>query len=612
MYRFKLKEIEVGDTDTKGGKKSTVTDVNPETGAITWDIKDVADFTSTYKELEKAKDFLSKLEKTGKSKDDPAIDKLAAEIQELFNTFRSHIRKNYPEEYERVLRLKEDLSIKGKKVKRINKNNSNNPEDSTVEYEDGTSEPYVDTLEENEGKVDWDNIAKDVADKLKGGYWPWAIKKGVKNITPEDIGSVLIAGGYTTNSGIEKNIGGIMDKVLALVKESVNEQSEQWTQLDVININKSLRLALKTFNNLVRNLKRLEGELGKHSNKPQGNLLQGMAPDSFDYMGVQNKLNKLYNAFSNAFSIDESVNESVNYRDMAVKSANAWDGGEFLKYINDLNKKNVKIPKKYMKDLLDTIKYANKHKDEKGSDYHQTEAINDFYDTLEILFKNGILTGKELNESVNEDALQGPETKDVYKVGDTIIYRDGNKAKSGTIEHRSQDRGINSLKYYIKSDSDGKGYFVKHDNVVGINLEEESSTSQGGASFTPGSGAQYATPYAFKKKNKSNKSNNIYKYKLSSPFNKPVPKKIKGSGLEVKQLFEKEELTEYSDFQQKRINVFNEVEEKLNSLGPLLSNAKNATAEYYNENPGAYTIIYSTDMINELLDDIKELLKQTE
>ena len=75
----------------------------------------------------------------------------------------------------------------------------------------------------NEGKVDWDGIAKEVADKLKGGYWPWAIKKGVKNITPEDIGSVLIAGGYTTNSGIETNIGGIMDKVLALVKESVNE-----------------------------------------------------------------------------------------------------------------------------------------------------------------------------------------------------------------------------------------------------------------------------------------------------------------------------------------------------------------------------------------------------
>ena len=385
MYKFKLKEIEVGDTDTKGGKKSTVTDVNPETGAITWDVKDVADFTSTYKELEKAKDFLSKLEKTGKSKDDPAIDKLAAEIQELFNTFRTHIRKNYPEEYKRVLRL----------------------------------------------------------------------------------------------------------------KESVNEQSEQWTQLDVININKSLRLALKTFNNLVRNLERLEGELGKHSNKPQGNLLQGMAPDSFDYMGVQNKLNKLYNAFSNAFSIDESV---------------------------------------------------------------------------------------------NENALQGPETKDVYEVGDTVIYRKGNVAHSGTVELRTKD-----FDYYVTDDSDGKGYLVKMDDVIGLNLEE-------------GEGIGYLTPRAFAKNKKSKGAPSIYYYKLGY---KPVPK-IKPKGFEVKQLFEKEELTEYSDFQQKRINVFDEIEEKVNSISPLLSSAKNKTAEYYNENPGSYTIVYSTDMANELLDDIIELLKQSE
>ncbi len=75
----------------------------------------------------------------------------------------------------------------------------------------------------NEGKVDWDNIAKEVANRLKKGSWPWAIKNGVENITPEDIGSVLISGGYTTNSGVKKNIGGVMDKILALVKESVNE-----------------------------------------------------------------------------------------------------------------------------------------------------------------------------------------------------------------------------------------------------------------------------------------------------------------------------------------------------------------------------------------------------
>ena len=81
----------------------------------------------------------------------------------------------------------------------------------------------------DEGKVYWDNIAKEVANRLKGGSWQWAIKNGIENITPKDIGSVLIAGGYTTNSGVEKNIGGIMDKVSAFLKESVNEGRDDVT-----------------------------------------------------------------------------------------------------------------------------------------------------------------------------------------------------------------------------------------------------------------------------------------------------------------------------------------------------------------------------------------------
>ena len=108
MYKFKLKEIEIGDTDTKGGKKSTVTDIDSETGTISWDVADVADFSSTYKALKKAKDFLDTLEKTGKSKDDTTIDQFSEEIANLFNSFRTHVRKNYPEEYERVSRLKEE------------------------------------------------------------------------------------------------------------------------------------------------------------------------------------------------------------------------------------------------------------------------------------------------------------------------------------------------------------------------------------------------------------------------------------------------------------------------------------------------------------------------
>ena len=110
MYKYKLKEIEVGDTDIRKGVKTTVSDVDPETGAITYDVENVADFSSTYKELEQAKKFLRDLEQTGKAKDDTTLDKLADELSSIFNKFRTHIRKNYPEEYERVLRLKEQSS----------------------------------------------------------------------------------------------------------------------------------------------------------------------------------------------------------------------------------------------------------------------------------------------------------------------------------------------------------------------------------------------------------------------------------------------------------------------------------------------------------------------
>ena len=107
MYNYKLKEIEVGDTAIRMGKKSTVSAIDDATGRIEWDIVDAADFSSVYKALSKAKDFLSTLEKEGKAKDDVVIDGFAEDIAKLFNEFRTHVRKAYPKEYERVSRLKE-------------------------------------------------------------------------------------------------------------------------------------------------------------------------------------------------------------------------------------------------------------------------------------------------------------------------------------------------------------------------------------------------------------------------------------------------------------------------------------------------------------------------
>jgi hypothetical protein len=98
------------------------------------------------------------------------------------------------------------------------------------------------------------------------------------------------------------------------------------------------------------------------------------------------------------------------------------------------------------------------------------------------------------------------------------------------------------------------------------------------------------------------KAKNIYYYKLGW---KPVPKKIKGSGLEVKKLYE----GEAEDFQQERINIFDKIEDEINTLSPLISNAKNSTIEYYSENPGSYAIIRSTDLILDYIKNIKQLLK---
>jgi len=306
MYQYKLKEIEVGDTEIRGGKKSTVTDIDPETGAISWDVADVADFSSTYKALQQAKEFLDTLEKTGKSKDDAAIDQFAEEIANLFNSFRTHVRKEYPKEYERVSRLKEE-------------------EIDETSLSDKLIEPF---------------------DK--------AIKSG--------------------EIGLEKNKE-LLDKITQLTKSLKEGHGLSSTDLD---------------------------------------YLEGLA--------------------------------------------------------------------------------------------NRTENV--------------------------------------------ILKKIVNKLR-GQVEE--------------------------------------------------GEGIGYLTPKAFGK-NKKNVYTSQYGYKL-------VPKKIKGSGLEVKQLFEK---TDRNEFQGKRITAFNEIEDRLNNIYPLLSNAKDKTAEYYNENPGSYAIVYSTDYIFELLDEIEAKLKQSE
>jgi len=172
------------------------------------------------------------------------------------------------------------------------------------------------------------------------------------------------------------------------------------------------------------------------------------------------------------------------------------------------------------------------------------------------------------------------------------------------------------------------------------NVDEISTTGggTGAAGFTPGTGAQYATPLAFNKNKKAKGAanpnvvkssgykvvkeedpgatlgpgpratekgvtNNYYvkkfKYKL-------VPDKIKGSGLEVKQLFEDD--TAQSQFQKERIIAFDSIRQEMNNIYKLLSNAKNKTIDYYRQNPLSYGVVYPTDLVFDYIKDIKNIL----
>ena len=91
-------EIKIGDTKTDKGITYTVSDIDPETGQISWDIAYVPAFDSVYKEFDDLRKVIAKLDQ---KTDDAVVDDIAAKIKAEFNRYRTHIRKNYPEAYKK-------------------------------------------------------------------------------------------------------------------------------------------------------------------------------------------------------------------------------------------------------------------------------------------------------------------------------------------------------------------------------------------------------------------------------------------------------------------------------------------------------------------------------
>ena len=98
-YKYKLKEFEVGDVKVDNGIKSTVTDVDDVTGAITWDILQIPN-------IDKLLDGADDLVQTAKGvytkvKNDKVFLEIYEQARKLRNVIRTHTRNNYPEEYKK-------------------------------------------------------------------------------------------------------------------------------------------------------------------------------------------------------------------------------------------------------------------------------------------------------------------------------------------------------------------------------------------------------------------------------------------------------------------------------------------------------------------------------
>jgi hypothetical protein len=110
-FKYKLKEFEVGDVEYSKGIKSTITNIDPETGSITWGVEEIPDFSSVFKNLMKAKEFMDVLSKNKDIRQDSKMQILQQNLTKIFNELRTHIRNNYPEEYRRIKSLSEESTI---------------------------------------------------------------------------------------------------------------------------------------------------------------------------------------------------------------------------------------------------------------------------------------------------------------------------------------------------------------------------------------------------------------------------------------------------------------------------------------------------------------------
>jgi len=87
--------------------------VNPETGGVESKVIKLASFTDSLEKLYTATNALSALVKSPGGKDDAVVVKLYDSLKGVFNAFRTHLRKYYPDQYAAIKDKLDEISATG-------------------------------------------------------------------------------------------------------------------------------------------------------------------------------------------------------------------------------------------------------------------------------------------------------------------------------------------------------------------------------------------------------------------------------------------------------------------------------------------------------------------
>lgn len=100
----------VGDTKQEGGIKTTVTNIDPETGQVTWSVEYLADYGELFKEVSQL--YNDAREVAQKAKNEPFFKDYFNDVKSLRNRLRTYLRNEHPDAYAKIKGI-DEASVTG-------------------------------------------------------------------------------------------------------------------------------------------------------------------------------------------------------------------------------------------------------------------------------------------------------------------------------------------------------------------------------------------------------------------------------------------------------------------------------------------------------------------